>query len=108
MRCVKYLFVISTAALCVGAQAQFVNGDFGTGTLTGWTVANSTNGQSFVQDVQPFDTGLGTSNAAHFQVGQVTFTSGQEAGITLTQNLTLTGGVLYTFGFTWGAQNTNT
>lgn len=96
---------VTLVSACSIVNAQFVNGGFDTGDLSGWTLANSTNGQSLVEDVQSFDTGLGASNAAHFEVGQVTFSSGQEAGITITQNLTLTQGTNYTFSCTWGSQN---
>jgi hypothetical protein len=70
-----------------------VNGDFGTGDLTGWTIfttPNGTNGAGLPTVVQ-FDTlGTGTPvNSAEFQVGQVTFVPGSEQGGGLFQDVFL-------------------
>ena len=95
------------AMLIASANAQsFVNGDFQTGDFTGWTIANTANGHSTVQSVDSFDvTGGGASLAGHFAVGQVNFQSGDHEGITITQNLNLTGGVAYTFAFDWASSD---
>lgn len=106
--CLKLMLVLGAACAFAGAQAQFVNGDFETGDLTGWTVTPTANGQTLVQDVQMFDTGLGPSKAAHFSVGQVNFMSGEEDGVYITQNFNLVAGTTYTFGCTWGAADTGT
>lgn len=94
----------------VGASANlFTNGGFETGDLTGWSVNPTANGKTNVQDVQLFETVLGVpSLAAHFQVGQVTFTSGVQEGIELVQRLNLTAGTLYQFSYNVAARNTNT
>jgi hypothetical protein len=60
-----------------------VNGDFQTGDLTGWTTfttADGSNGTG-LPDVVSFDTsGTGASLAAHFNIGQAVFVSGQQEG----------------------------
>jgi hypothetical protein len=80
------------------AQAVSLNnGNFETGDLTGWTVFTTTNGTNETgrPDVASFDTtGSGASNSARFQVGQVAFASGVPAGGGITQNVTLSGGIL--------------
>lgn len=80
------------------AQAVSLNnGNFETGDLTGWTVFTTTNGTNGTgrPDVTPFDTtGSGASNSARFRVGQVSFASGIPAGGGITQNVTLSSGIL--------------
>ncbi len=101
------LTTFAVAALAVVATAQgFTNFDFSTGSLAGWSVVPTSNGQTIGQGVVPFDvTGSGASNAARFGVGQVTFVSGQQAGIDLVQTFSLAAGT-YTFRFDWAVQNT--
>jgi hypothetical protein len=93
---------VAVAAL-LGSAGQvsagpLINGDFGTGNLTGWTVfttANGTNGAGLPQVVQ-FDT-LGTGipvNSAEFQVGQAAFVPGSQQGGGLFQNVILGPGSL--------------
>ncbi len=84
------------------AQADFINGNFATGDLTGWTVfttANGTNGVDPVTgaslpDVVSFNTtGTGATNSAHFNVGHLSglvFTDPEGGGIS--QDLTLGAG----------------
>lgn len=87
---------------CATSQAQIVNGDFETGNLSGWLVVPTPNGQTLVQDAVQYDIdGPGpkpTSWAARFSVGQITFQSGVFEGISLVQDVHLTGGMEYTFG----------
>jgi hypothetical protein len=96
------------AALATASFGQnFVNGGFETGDLTGWTITPTANGQTTTQTVATIDIdgpgSLGPSLAGKFSVGQVNFQSGQQAGIELTQALTLTSGQTYTFSFNWAA-----
>jgi hypothetical protein len=99
------LFAAALPALAV--SQSFVNGNFEGGSLDGWTLTPTANGQTLTQDVQMFDIDgpgpLGASLAGRFQVGQVTFTSGVQAGISLTQTLNLLSGVEYVFSFNWAA-----
>lgn len=95
------------AAVCLACAAGsaranlLTNGDFETGNLGGWTVRLTPNGRTFVQQVVPYDIDgpgpLGSSPAANFWVGQLTFVSGAWEGIEMVQNLSLTGGTQYTF-----------
>lgn len=106
----KVLFVGSMAASFCAANAQsFVNGNFETGNLTGWTVTPTSNGTTDVQDAVQYDIDAGgpltTNFAGHFAVAEVNFDSTQQ-GILLTQTMTLTGGTKYTFDFDWAAQTT--
>ena len=87
---------------CVTAPAAniLLNGDFQAGTLAPWTTfttsSNGTNG-SGLPDVVSFDTtGSGASLAAHFDVGEVTF-SGLPEGGGITQMFTLGSGGAFTF-----------
>jgi hypothetical protein len=98
-------------AAMVGSMAAsataFVNGGFETGNLNGWTVTPTANGQTVSTLVDMYDIDgpgpLPASLAARFQVGQVSFVSGQQAGIELTQMLSLSAGTTYTFSFNWSA-----
>jgi hypothetical protein len=76
--------VLLCSTIVAPAKADLIlNGDFATGTLDGWTVfttANGTNG-SGLPDVVPFNTtGFGTSNSAHFNVGDAIFDGTQQGG----------------------------
>jgi hypothetical protein len=76
------------------------NGNFATGDFTGWTLAttaNGTLGPSPLPQVSSFDvSGSGATNAAQFQVGDVTFTGLQEGG-SISQNI-VTGAGNLVFG----------
>jgi len=107
------LSAAAVVALAGHACGQvFTNGDFSSGDLTGWTVANTTNGVGAPGTVTLVDIDgpgpLGTNNAATFGVGQAVFTSGVQEGVEMTQMLALVAGVSYTFDFDWAALNTNT
>lgn len=111
MRIFSPRFVLLTAALaaCGAARAQiFVNGNFESGDLSAWNIANTANGQTTLQTTVQYDIdGPGprpTNWAAKFNVGQVTFNAGVPAGIELTQNLTLTAGLQYYFDFDWSVR----
>ena len=69
------------------AKAGFINGNFGTGDLTGWTVFTTSNGTNgtlngvTLPEVVSFDTtGTGATNSAHFNVGEVSFNQTQQGG----------------------------
>ena len=99
----RYLCVLTlaTIVLCpLGsiAEADFVNGGFDTGDLTGWTTFTTGNGTvgDGLPTVDLFDTtGTGPSLAAHFNVGDAVYTQLQEGG-GLLQELALGPGS-YTF-----------
>lgn len=60
-------------AVSEGSQNLVSNGDFETGDLTGWTVYQTANGETN-EGVAMFDTtGSGASNAAEFNVGEVSY-----------------------------------
>ena len=88
------------------ASAQFVNGDFGTGDFTGWTVGLTSLGANAVQDVIVYDIdgpgALGASNAARFSAGRATGVTTGNHGVIMTQNMTLAAG-LYNVDFDWSA-----
>jgi hypothetical protein len=96
------------AGLASAASAQFVNGDFETGDLSGWTVTLTATGGTFEQTAEQYDIDgpgpLGTTFAGKFQVGATV--SPGAGGIELTQPLSLTGGTAYTFDFDWSAIRT--
>jgi hypothetical protein len=93
--------VMAVVALCPlarVAKADFVNGNFETGDLTGWTTYTTANGTlgTGLPTVDSFDTtGTGPSFAAHFNVGDAVYTGLQEGG-GLLQDLALGPGS-YTF-----------
>jgi hypothetical protein len=76
--------VVAVASVCLAAPAVagaagnlVTNGDFETGDLTGWTTFTTPNGTlgTGFPTVAMFDTtGTGASNAAKFEVGEVSFT----------------------------------
>jgi len=97
----KRLFVLGLAALALSAAAEanlLVNGNFGTGDFTGWilaTTANGSFGQSPLPQVSSFDvTGSGATNAAQFNVGQVIYTPGVQAGGSISQFISTGAGTL--------------
>jgi fermentation-respiration switch protein FrsA (DUF1100 family) len=82
------------------ANAGFINGNFGTGDLTGWTVFTTPNGTNGtlngvpLPNVVSFDTtGTGATNSAQFEVGIFPFHPPRtEQGGGLSQNVTLSAG----------------
>jgi hypothetical protein len=109
--------VLTLATVAVGlvltapaAHADFINPDFQTGDLTGWTpftTANGTNGMS-LPDVLSFNTtGSGASLAAHFRAGQVVLTSGVFAGGGIRQSLNVAAGN-YTVSLDFAVNNVTT
>jgi hypothetical protein len=99
---------LAVAAIAASATAQtFVNGGFEDGTLSGWTVTLTVNGATNFQTVEMLDIdgpgALGVSNAAKFGVGRAVSGAGGVAGVELTQSMSLTAGVQYTFSFNWAA-----
>jgi hypothetical protein len=105
------IVIQSTASLC--EASIIINGDFGTGDLTGWTsfvTSNGDLGSAFgLPDVTLFDVaGNGISdNAAQFQVGEAVYISAQGhtyEGGGIQQQFTVAAG-LYTFSADIAAQN---
>jgi hypothetical protein len=109
--------IASTIALIAGAAVsasqaqQFVNRDFETGDLTGWTITPTASGTTTEQTVEMTDIDgpgpLGPSLGAKFAVGQSVTGTGQQ-GIELTQNLNLVAGTLYEISFNWAATRDST
>ena len=91
----------------VNAQS-FNNGNFETGTLSSWTVVNTSNGVGAPGTTEKYDIdGPGPSGVtwvARFSVGQLVFTSGVQEGIEMTQSLNLTAGVKYTINYDWSTR----
>src|SRR5262245_48753941 len=99
----KTLALVAGCAMSAAAHAQFINGDFQGGNLDNWGVRNTANGVGAPGDVLAVDIDgpgpLTSSPAAHFQAGQLVFTSGVQEGVEMTQELNLTAGTPYTFEF---------
>ncbi|MBL8179066.1 MAG: PEP-CTERM sorting domain-containing protein [Bryobacterales bacterium] len=77
-------------SLSASAMAGFVNGDFSTGDLTGWSQYLTANGVNTLGGVTSFDTtGSGASLAARLRVGQSVFSAGNPAGAGIRQSLNL-------------------
>jgi len=81
------LAAVALLALPGLTRADFINGTFATGNLTGWTVfttpngSNGTLGGNPLPDVVSFDTtGTGASTSARFEVGEVNFDGTQQGG----------------------------
>jgi hypothetical protein len=92
--------LLVSAVWLTSAHANVItNGDFQTGDFTGWTLFTTANGSlglsgSGSPGVTSFDvTGSGASLAAQFQVGQVVFSLGAEAGGGISQSVTTTAGI---------------
>ncbi len=97
------------AGLASSAVAQqFTNGAFETG-LTGWTLANTSNGTGAPGTVVNVDIDgagpLSLSPAAKFITGQVINVPAAQEGIVMTQRLSLTAGASYSVSFDWLATN---
>lgn len=108
----RSLYVLALVAVACAAQAQFVNGNFDGGDLSGWTITNTSNGTSASNSVVMLDIDeggpLGMSNAARFAVGNLAAPNQGQQGISFTQLISLTAGVQYTFEFDWKAYRENT
>lgn len=98
---------VCAAFLSTGASAQFVNGNFETGDLSGWTVAFTSGGATAVQDAQQFDIDgpgpLGTTWAARFSAGRATGVTTGNHGVLVTQQVSLVAGNTYTIDADWSA-----
>ena len=83
------------------------NGDFGTGTLAGWTVFTTPNGRNGVDlpNIVSFNTtGHGASFAAHFDVGEAKFDFTQQGG-GISQIVTAPVSGLYTLSEDFASQD---
>jgi PEP-CTERM motif len=107
------MVVIALALSSARAHANvLVNGDFETGTFAGWTpFATSANGSIGTtvggRAIVPFDvTGSGATDAARFQVGQISFTPGILEGGGIRQTIT-TGAGMAVFHADIAAQETH-
>ncbi len=104
--------VAAVVMMAGAARAQFVNGGFESGDLTGWTATPTANGTTAVQLVELFDIDgpgpLGDSLAAKFSVGNAVAPVQPIQGIELTQSLALNAGVDYVISFNWAAVRTIT
>ena len=94
----KVVAIFGVAAMLVvgsAANADFVNGNFEDG-LNGWTIANTPNGMTVIQDTILFDIDaggpLGDRMAGRVLVGHQVFQSGSWQGIELTQNTSINNG----------------
>lgn len=108
---IKVLMVGVAFGVVAAANSQmFINGNFEAGNLGFWTLTNTANGLTAVQNVVQYDIdGPGTrptNYAAQFNVGQVNFNFGVPEGIELTQTLNLNAGWQYYFDFDWAADHT--
>ncbi len=101
----KLAVLVAIVATCGIASANlFTNPGFETGNFSGWSIKPTPNGTSNPPEtVVMYDIDgpgpLPDSLAARFAVGQVTFQSGVQCGMEMTQTLALTGGQQYTFDF---------
>jgi hypothetical protein len=86
------LAVLVLLSMAQGARADFINGDFQTGSLSPWTVFTTANGTVGSPTVVSFDTtGTGASLAAQFNVGESSF-DGTSQGGGIFQDVTLAAG----------------
>jgi hypothetical protein len=80
---VVVLFVIGCLCCRPALADTITNGNFENGSLAGWTVFTTSNGSNGVDlpNISPFTTKPGgTSDAAHFNVGEVNFDFTQQGG----------------------------
>lgn len=93
-----------------GGQASanaITNGNFQNGSLSGWTVFNTSNGTNgaSLPDVAAFNTnGSGASDAAHFNVGEVNFDRSAQGG-GLMQTITVPAAGAYMLAMDFASQD---
>jgi hypothetical protein len=109
----RFFGLCALVVVASSASAQFVNPGFETGDFTGWTIGLTPNGTTSTQSVVSYDIDgpgpLSTSLNAQFSVGRLVSANGGTEGVNLTQIMTLTAGVQYTFEFDWSSwRNTTT
>lgn len=109
--CLPILFVLASFGLTERASfgQVFVNGDFETGDMTGWTITPGPNAHVRFQEVINYDidsTDPGSpSFAAQFSMGQISFEQGVYRHIDVTQSLQLEAGNTYQFSVDFAAEN---
>ena len=96
--CLGFALVLFLAAAAEASPITLTNADFSSG-LTGWTTfttANGSLGPAPLPSTQSFDVDGDTvaTSAAWFQVGQIVFTSGVQAGGGIFQSFTSGAGSL--------------
>jgi hypothetical protein len=90
----------------LATRADFINGDFQTGNLSGWTVFTTPNGTVGAPTVVSFDvTGSGASLAARLQVGHAVIEPTVHRGGGILQSLNLAAGA-YNLTADWAAFST--
>jgi hypothetical protein len=108
VKAITLLFVLCTVSGAARAGNIINNGNFATGTLSGWTVfttsSNGTTGAGLPDVVMFNTTGSGDSNSAQFNVGEITFTGLQEGG-GLMQTVTAPVAGLYGFSMDFASQD---
>jgi len=102
------LFGVVSLVVKPASADLITNGDFQTGTLAGWTVfttsSNGTNGVGLPAVVSFNTTGSGSSDAAHFEAGEVTFDLTPQGG-GLSQTISVSAAGLYTLTEDFAAVN---
>lgn len=102
-------FAIVATSIPAISFADFLNGDFETGDMTGWTItvgnlAEVTNQEVLEFDMNGDDPG-GVSLAAQFAVGQSTNGDTEYRSVDITQELDLIAGKTYEIEFDWASHN---
>jgi hypothetical protein len=104
----RFPAVLAFTAIAGSAHGQvFVNGGFETGTLSGWSIQPTANGQTLVSAVEMVDIDgagpLPASPAGKFAVGNITSQVNHQAGIELFQDMNLVAGTEYAITYDWAA-----
>ena len=99
---IRRLIPLSATLLAAQAHAQFINGNFETGSLNPWTFTLLPGGNNLVTAIATYDIDgagpLPASFGAQLGVGS---TGSNQAGLDMTQSLSLTPGQAYSLSVDW-------
>ena len=108
-QCILGAIILILISIPEIGRADFINGDFETGDMTGWTIAPGTNAEYEFDDVIMFDIDgagpLPASQVMSLSVGQIANEENIYRHVDIVQDIQLETGNIYEFSFDWAVHN---